>query len=229
MAAPATTPVAFSPSPFASAWALVPTKELELAKSRLAPLLEPTQRRDLVHVMLVDVLRVLLAAPGLAGVAVVGRAPSLLALAASQGALVLHDESGDLNGALAQGAAQLAERGARALLVLPGDVPLVAPADIVALLELGAEGGVAIAPSRDGGTNALALPLPAPIAFRFGVNSCAAHAALARTGGLRAQIYRSPALALDIDTADDLCALEEMQGAPATHALLRTWALQPCI
>ena len=132
-------------------WALVPTKELTLAKSRLAPLLEPTQRRDLVHVMLVDVLRVLLAAPGLAGVAVIGRAPSLLALAASQGALVLHDERGDLNGALAQGAAQLAERGASALLIVPGDVPLVTPADIAALLAPGAQGGIAIAPSPDGG------------------------------------------------------------------------------
>ena len=210
-------------------WALVPTKELTLAKSRLAPLLEPTQRRDLVHVMLVDVLRVLLAAPGLAGVAVIGRAPSLLALAASQGALVLHDERGDLNGALAQGAAQLAERGASALLIVPGDVPLVTPADIAALLAPGAQGGIAIAPSPDGGTNALVTPLPAPIAFRFGVGSCAAHLVQAQALGLPAHIHRSPTLALDIDTADDLCALEEQPGAPATHALLREWAIQPCV
>jgi 2-phospho-L-lactate guanylyltransferase len=229
MAMRATNPFASSPSAFASVWALVPTKELGLAKSRLAPLLEPAQRRDLVHVMLVDVLRVLLAAPGLAGVAVVGRAPSLLSLAASQGALVLHDKSGDLNGALAQGAAELAERGARAMLVLPGDVPLVTPADVAALLSLGGQGGIAIAPSRDDGTNGLALPLPAPIAFRFGVGSCAAHLAEARAAGLRAHIHRSPTLALDVDTADDLCALDEREGAPATRALLRAWELQPCI
>ncbi|MBC8078428.1 MAG: NTP transferase domain-containing protein [Chloroflexales bacterium] len=116
----------------------------------------------------------------------------------------------------------------RALLVLPGDVPLVTSADIAALLASAAQGRVAIAPSRDRGTNALALPLPAPIAFRFGVNSCAAHLAQARARGLPAHIHRSPTLALDIDTADDLCALEEMPGAPATHAVLNEWALQPC-
>lgn len=209
-------------------WALVPTKELALAKTRLAPLLEPEQRARLVQAMLVDVLRVLLAAPHLGGVAVIGRAPSLLALAETHGASVLRDDSSDLNGALAQGAAQLAERGARALLVLPADVPLVTHADIAALLAPVAQGGVAIAPSRDGGTNALATPLPAPIAFRFGVGSHAAHAAQAHARGLALHTHRSPTLALDIDTADDLCALEELAGAPATRALLRSWALQPC-
>ena len=52
-------------------WAVVPVKELDRAKERLAPVLPPERRRALMLAMLEDVLAALAAAPGLAGLAVV--------------------------------------------------------------------------------------------------------------------------------------------------------------
>jgi 2-phospho-L-lactate guanylyltransferase len=191
-------------------WALIPTKRLAQAKSRLAPALEPLRRRALVLAMLRDVLRALLAAPDLAGVAVISGEPAVLALAAEGGALPLRDTGDTLNDALHQGAAQLAARGASELLVVPGDVPLISAGDIAAMLgALRGGAQLALAPARDGdGTNALALRLPSPLRFQFGPGSCARHLAQAQHLELAIHTYRSPTLGLDIDTIDDLCALD---------------------
>src|SRR5579875_3859931 len=51
-------------------WAVVPVKELERAKERLAPLLAPALRRALMLAMLEDVLAALAATPPLAGIVV---------------------------------------------------------------------------------------------------------------------------------------------------------------
>jgi len=52
-------------------WAVVPVKELDQAKERLAPVLPPERRRALMLAMLEDVLAALAATPGLGGLAIV--------------------------------------------------------------------------------------------------------------------------------------------------------------
>ncbi|MGA7264466.1 MAG: hypothetical protein WA709_31550, partial [Stellaceae bacterium] len=52
-------------------WAVVPVKELDRAKERLAQVLPPDRRRALMLAMLEDVLTALAATPGLGGLAVV--------------------------------------------------------------------------------------------------------------------------------------------------------------
>jgi 2-phospho-L-lactate guanylyltransferase len=107
------------------------------------------------------------------------------------------DEERGLNPELEAARASL---GAVPLLVIHADLPLVAVADIVALLERAEQHGVAIAPDRHGeGTNAVAIAR-GDFRFAFGLGSYALHHAQA---GDAAQVDRL-GLALDCDTPDDL-------------------------
>jgi 2-phospho-L-lactate guanylyltransferase len=137
--------------------------------------------------------------------AVVSRDPAVLACAAALGALPIVEVGDDLNTALAQASATVQALGAEAVLMLPSDLPLLTATDLDALFELGEEeDGVVIAPSHDGGTNALLLRPPQAIAYAFGEASFAHHLALAAAAGLPSHVYQSATLALDVDRPEDL-------------------------
>jgi 2-phospho-L-lactate guanylyltransferase len=64
---------------------------------------------------------------------------------------------------------------------------------------------VVVAPCRHGtGTNALLIHPPGLIPFAFGPDSFAAHCAAVRAAGVEPVVYRSPTVALDLDTPEDL-------------------------
>src|SRR5699024_6499169 len=68
--------------------------------------------------------------------------------------------------------------------------------------------GVVCVPSRDGtGTNALLLRGPRVLEPCLGPDSLAAHTAQARARGLSLVRHEVPALALDVDTPEDLAVL----------------------
>jgi 2-phospho-L-lactate/phosphoenolpyruvate guanylyltransferase len=143
----------------------------------------------------------------------------VLALAAARGAEALTDHAADLNAALAQAAAHYAARGAMATLVLPADVPLIQSREIDDLIASHGPRGLVIAPSRDGGTNAL---LGGPgLPFLFGAGSLARHLDAARVRGLTARVFRSPGLEIDVDRPDDLLLLAESDGETETQRLAR--------
>jgi 2-phospho-L-lactate/phosphoenolpyruvate guanylyltransferase len=110
--------------------------------------------------------------------------------------------------------------------LVPGDTPLVRPADLAALLARSGP-GVTVVPDRHGtGTNALVLTPPGAIEPSFGPDSLARHVALAGEAGVAHQIDEVSALALDVDTPDDLAALsaelERHRGqAQSTRGALR--------
>ena len=189
--------------------ALIPVKDLDQAKARLAPVLDHPARRALALAMFRDVLAAALACPALGKVAVVTRDADALALATKAGAEGLADPGG-LNEALTSAGETLAQRGVDRLLILAADLPLAAPADIAAVVQADAE--VAIVPSTDGGTNALALA-PGAIEFRFGPGSAQQHLDAAAEAGLSSLRLDLPALAFDIDTPDHLERLRETVAA----------------
>jgi 2-phospho-L-lactate guanylyltransferase len=206
--------------------ALIPVKELSLAKARLAPMLDGAGRGELALTMFRDVLAAALACGALDGVAVTSRDEEVLAIAEQAGATPL-PEPGGLNEALSSAAEKLAAHGPSRLLVIAADVPLAAPAEIDAVAR--ADGGVVVVPSRDGGTNALAIS-PGAIAFSFGPGSARQHLEAAERAGVRAQRLDVPRLALDIDTPADLQRLREAVAAgeavgPNTRAALERLGL----
>ena len=186
--------------------ALIPMKELSQAKARLAPVLDDDARRELALAMFLDVLEAALACTALDGVVVVTRDAEVLSLARERGAEGMA-ESGGLNEALSSAVEKLRARGVETVVVLAADLPLANSDAIAAVAQ--AEADVAVVPSQDGGTNALALP-PGAIAFGFGPDSARRHQAAAEDAGLRTLRLDLPALAFDIDTPEDFARLRDI-------------------
>lgn len=184
--------------------ALIPVKELSLAKARLAPVLDVDRRKQLVLAIFRDVLATALSCEVLDGVGVVTRDEELLTIAKEAGAEAMSEE-GDLNAALTSATAAMSERGADRVLVLAADLPLARPEDIEAIC--GADADVALVSSGDGGTNALSVPTKRSIAFQFGPGSAKRHIEAGRKAKLSTLQLDLPRLALDIDTPDDLIRL----------------------
>ncbi len=203
-------------------FALLPVKAPGNAKQRLSGWLSAAQREALARAMFEHVLETLCAARGLDQIAVATSDEIAAERARRAGALVFrereqisHSHSAD---AAAQRAAQL---GARTVIMVPIDAPLVTPAEVEALVT-GADVPLAIVPSADGtGTNALVRTPPDVIESRFGKNSFRAHVEQAQAKGIEIRVLRPPGLVFDLDTPDD--AAELLARAPdcRTASLLR--------
>jgi 2-phospho-L-lactate/phosphoenolpyruvate guanylyltransferase len=204
-------------------WAVLPVKDLQHAKQRLAGTLSAAERRALFAAMLEDVLSALAATEGLAGILMVTRDPQAQRLAARYGARVLVEpENRGHTAASSLGAAMLAREGAVGMVQLPADIPLVTPDDIRAVLRAhGPAPAVTLAPSRDKlGSNAVACSPPDLLPLRFGDDSFSPHRARARSQGIEPQIVERPRLALDVDTPADLAAFLAAPSDTRTYAYL---------
>jgi len=189
---------------------LIPVKEVGRAKARLAPVLTTAQRRALATAMLEDVLDVARATPGHAGIVLVTSDPEATAIGRRLGAEVIAEEGQRSESASVDYAAALLEQqGVGAILVIPGDAPLVSVGELSALL--GAAGPppcIVLAPSRDGlGSNGILKAPPLVIPSRFGNDSRRLHLAEAAARGVPATVLDLPGLALDIDGPEDLAQL----------------------
>ncbi|MDB5686089.1 MAG: 2-phospho-L-lactate guanylyltransferase [Rhizorhabdus sp.] len=205
--------------------AVVPIKQGTARKSRLSAELSPEERERLSDQLVTRVLDALAAAPSVSRIVALSNAPlpsssfqRELESPFSYGDTMRKgdpsfrwDDERDVNWHLDEGrglnpelTAFRSALPAGRLLVIHGDLPLVTPDDIEAMLAAAEQAGIAIAPDRHGsGTNALALRDPAPFTFAFGEGSCAAHHAAAGEG---AMTVNRPGLSHDIDTPDDLAA-----------------------
>lgn len=204
-------------------WAVVPLKPLAEAKQRLAPALRAAERAGLSRAMAADVLATLTAAPALAGVLVVTADAGLAALANEHGARVLGEGSAaGYNEAVERAARQLDAAGARAMICVPGDVPLLQAGEVDQLAAaLAHPPAVVLAPDAErDGTNALGLAPPTLLAPQYGPESFARHRAAAAALALEATVLDLPGLALDIDTIEDLRALAARGPRGHTRAYL---------
>ncbi len=204
-------------------WAVVPVKELDRAKERLSPVLPPERRRALMLAMLEDVLAALAGTPRLGGLAVVTVDAAARRLAGRYGARIIETGARDgHSGAVAAAARLLAAEGCPSMLTLPGDIPLVTPAEITRLLAAHRPGpAFTIAPSRDEqGSNAIICSPPDAVPLRFGEDSFFPHLRAAEACGIQPTVLRLPGIALDVDTPEDLAAFALVPSATRAHALL---------
>lgn len=115
-------------------WAIVPVKQFHLAKQRLAPGLSQGERSDLFRAMVADVLDCLQRTSGIARILVVTREAAARSLAHDAGASVLEEADSDLVAAITQAARAAAAQGASGVVIVPGDLPLIDPNDLQAVL-----------------------------------------------------------------------------------------------
>jgi 2-phospho-L-lactate/phosphoenolpyruvate guanylyltransferase len=183
-------------------WVVIPFKQPEQAKGRLAAALDKAQRVQLATAMLQHVVGVARQAAHVQQLCLVGPArPELL-----PDVPLLADPGFGLNPALQVALAHVSREGGTRMIVLFADLPLLTSQDIELLAVAPAE-TIAMAPDRHGtGTNALSLPLPQAkgFTFCFGPDSFAKHHAEANRLGIRIEEVHSRGLARDVDMPEDL-------------------------
>ena len=165
------------------ATAIIPVKRFGDAKQRLLDRLDRPQRADLVKAMLPDVLAAVDAADSIERVIVVtgeGRAERIALDRAKRSTTPLEvlrdpDDRGHSQAATL-GIVRALALGAECSALLPGDCPLLDPAELDGALGRMAAGRVAVIPDRHGtGTNGLLLAPADAIGPAFGEGSAERH------------------------------------------------------
>jgi len=194
--------------------AVLPIKRFDAAKQRL----DREDRAALMEAMATRALQTL-AEAGVDAAIVVTADPVAERLAREHGAAVVAEPEGLLghSAAAALGVEAALARGAGRVLLLAGDCPLLTAADVDELLARhdGAGEGVVVLADRHGtGTNGLLLRPPRAISPAFGPGSRIRHERLAAEAALPCVVEHVPAFALDVDTVEDLAAVEQLRARP---------------
>ncbi len=202
-------------------YAVVPVKNLAVTKRRLSTVFTPQERKTLTLAMLKDVLNALKVAT-IDQVVVVGEDSQVQELAEKFGASYLAANGASLNAAVEAAEAWCVTKGAGSVLVLPADVPLITSKDINCLLQLGNGGGsaVVLSPSQNWGTNALYQTPPNLIPACFGPKSFLNHIREAYQRGISVRLHFSYELATDVDSAEDLKKLFDIENSTVCSQVL---------
>ncbi|HWE58093.1 MAG TPA: 2-phospho-L-lactate guanylyltransferase [Solirubrobacteraceae bacterium] len=192
--------------------AILPAKQFETAKQRLAPQVQLGSRRALVESMFSDAILALRRVAAIDQIFVVTSDPVASQIAAGHNTIVVEDTASSHSEAAQLGITRALEMGATRALLVPGDCPLLDPTELEQLIARPVpERSVLIVPDRHGeGTNALLLTPADVMPASFGEGSRQRHTDLASTHGATPEVVPLPSLALDIDTPGDLEALLEM-------------------
>jgi 2-phospho-L-lactate guanylyltransferase len=170
--------------------------------TRLSAVLEPDERRDFAAAMLTDVIETVRAAGG---------SPAVLATAPVETDAPVQVDERSLSAAVNDALAHETLAG-----VVMADLALATPATIESLFE--ADGDVAIAPGRGGGTNALVVRSP-EFAVDFHGVSFRDHVAAAEAAGASVETVDSFRLAVDVDERADLLDVLVHGDGPAVEWL----------
>lgn len=219
-------------------WAIIPVKSLLESKGRLAHLLSPGSRAQLVGNLLNHVLAIVKETTRITQVLVVSGDPEVWQIAEAHDALVVEERlPHGLNSAVSYAYDLAAEGGADAVLILPADLPFITSADINLVIDTalgeGNSNGTGVstikefAPSlapvvdpeqpvmaicsdrRGDGTNALLLQPSLEFDFHYGPNSLQRHIHEALDRDYLVRLLSPPGLQFDLDTEEDWQMFQE--------------------
>ena len=205
--------------------AIIPVKRFASAKGRLAGTLPGRARKELSRAMLGDVLDALGESSEVERILIVTNEWDLPVVeVAWTGVPDLRRTTH--SAAASRGVERAIAEGAECVALLPGDCPLLDPAELDGALRRAQPGRVAVIPDRHGaGTNGLILCPPDAIEPAFGEGSRERHEKLARGFGHTVTVERLYSLSVDLDTYEDLTVLRQALDrnpdlAPRTAAAL---------
>ena len=206
---------------------LVPVKNLDHAKQRLAPLLDGSARTRLAQALLFDVLETLAACLNRPEVSLVTSDPFAIDAARHFKFEVIADHSNRSETDAIDMATTFCEsRGIDHTLVIPGDIPLIQPSDLEMIFQAAPSQGSVLVPSADGrGTNAVWRSPASLFPLRFGNDSFKPHLASARATKKPCVVLSLPGIALDVDCPSDLQQLAAAPGDTRAQRLARQWEL----
>lgn len=174
-------------------------------KSRLSGILGSEARRELVEVMIQDVLRTVGEAGLLDHTLVISADPEILRFASHYGARPIREEGeSGVNAAVEMAMNQTSDD--EGWLILPADIPFITKRDVSRALEFAEAGAeVVISPSRGlDGTNLLLFRSGTKMKLSYDKDSFRAHLAAAARSGFSVAVYCSKTVTLDIDSVEDI-------------------------
>ena len=206
---------------------LLPVKNLDGAKQRLAAILDQRARTELAQVMLVDVLETLSAWTHRPEVGIVTSDPFALQLAHQFHFTVIADNANRGETDAIETATRFCEQqGVSNTLVIPGDIPLIQVWELETIISAAPSQGSVLVPAADGrGTNAIWRCPAGLFPARFGNDSFNPHYAAAQATGEPCILLSLPGIALDVDNPSDLRALATAPGGTRAQRLIRQWEL----
>lgn len=190
-------------------WVVLPFRGIARGKSRLAAVLDASERARFNRRLFMHTLQVVAAwQGGSSRCIVVSRCARALRLACELGASALPEACpyGDLNRAI-EFATRAARRcGAHRVLVLSCDLPWLSQQALNELLDRSAAGTqlVLATDASNTGTNALLLNTRGRFSYSYGADSRTRHINAARRRGWSSDVVTREELARDIDTPNDL-------------------------
>lgn len=208
---------------------LIPVKSLDNAKQRLGDAYDQTHRTLLAEAMLRDVLTAAAGVTSRVEVFLVTGDPHARALASEFGFGVIEDRRNESETAAIEMATAWCEaRGFDTSIVIPGDIPLIAGAELRRVLDAAPPEGLVIVPAYDRrGSNCILRRPAGLIPLRFGNDSFLPHCEAARRTGKPLIILEMPGIGLDIDHPHELDLLCARGGDSHAQRLLRAWRLSP--
>lgn len=205
---------------------VVPIKAFTGAKTRLSDRLDPDQRACLAQAAADRVLRAVADCPLVElRLAVVDTdLAARMALHRNFEVLQRPDLLGQ-SAAVSAGFSAAIKRGATNILTVSADVPLVRPKDIDEMLRPRPPVLVMVSDREGLGTNAMRLDPAVDLRLHFGPDSLAMHKREAATLRLPVKVIDNRRVRLDIDTPDDIDALE-VSGPDGRRVLIEAGQLR---
>ena len=207
---------------------IVPVKDLSKAKERLSSLLPQHQRTELAYAMLEDVLSALSGSRLADRKFIVTLDERAIDIAKELGIEVILETEQNGESASVDYASKVSiEMGAKSVLVIPGDAPLITSEDIDFILKKEkAAPSIVFIPARDEyGTNAILRKPPDAIPSMFGYDSFNKHKNEAEKKNIPYESFENSRIGLDIDRPEDLVELISHKSATKTYSELERLSL----
>ena len=206
---------------------LIPVKNLDHAKQRLASVLDQPARTELAQAMLYDVLETVAKAVESHDVSVVSSDPFALAAAKEFQFQIIPDAANRSESDAIEMATQFCvAHGIQSTLVIPADIPLIQPPELQEIFRAAPAEGSVLVPAADGrGTNAIFRSPASLFPLRFGNDSFKPHLTAAQASHKPCIVLSLPGIALDVDNPADFQQLAALPGQTRTHKLARQWKI----
>ena len=202
-----------------SIWAVTPLKSFKRPKTRLGDALSLEHRRVLVKHMLKSVLSSQKKSGLFKKLLVVTEDEDVITFSNKLGIDGFLQKKPGLNQGVSEAALTAKESGAKSLIIIHGDIPLINSSVLKLLVKKHKElikifkKGVTISPDAEGeGTNCMICTPPDVIKFHYGPGSCLSHMETAHRNNLKIKLFRSKRLEFDVDRVSDLSKLVKKKG-----------------
>ena len=185
-------------------WAIIPINEFSRSFTRLSSVLDLEQRMELAKNLSSRLIQILLAVDEVEKIVLFTCEKNWPGEMQHSKLVLRKDED---KKPLKQKIDSVADwaygSGAKKMIYLSIDLPIVEKKDITQIIDSHKHGLTLVQAKKDGGTNALIADLPRKINFQFGADSFRKHLEAAKLEKLKTNIQSTEGLSFDLDDHDD--------------------------